>query len=88
MPQYSYNIISIATNVIMLEFLSAQCIHPGALLPFYLFVDMSWNIKIKKASKLYTFLFDYNDVRAFEVFKLTAGCIFKCKTTKTKLTKT
>ena len=26
------------------------------------------------------FLFDYNDVRAFEVFKWTTGCIFKCET--------
>ena len=33
------------------------------------------------------FLFDYNDVRAFEVFKWTAGCIFKCETTKMKLAK-
>ena len=38
MPQYSYNnIIIIVTNVIMLEFLSVWFIHPGALLPFYLF---------------------------------------------------
>ena len=33
---YSYNNI-IVTNVIMLEFLYAQFIHPSALLPFYLF---------------------------------------------------
>ena len=36
MPQYSYNNI-ILFNVIILEFLSAQFVHPGALLPFYLF---------------------------------------------------
>ena len=35
MPRYSYNII-IVTNV-TLEFLSAQFVHPGALLPFHLF---------------------------------------------------
>ena len=32
MPRYSYNV----ANVIMLELLSAQIVHPGALLPFYL----------------------------------------------------
>ena len=37
MPQYSYNNIIILFNVIILEFLSAQFVHPGALLPFYLF---------------------------------------------------
>ena len=38
MPQCSCNnIIIIVTNVIILEFLSAQFVHPGALLPFYLF---------------------------------------------------
>ena len=31
-------VIIIATNVIVLEFLSAQSIHPGALLPYYLFL--------------------------------------------------
>ena len=35
---YSYNsIIIIVTNVIILEFLSAQFVHVGALLLFYLF---------------------------------------------------
>ena len=34
MPQYSYNNIII----IVLEFLSAQFVHPGALLTFYLFL--------------------------------------------------
>ena len=35
---YSYNnIIVIVTNVIILEFLSAQFVHLGALLLFYLF---------------------------------------------------
>ena len=33
-------VIIIATNVV-LEFLSAQCIHPGALLPYYLFFNTS-----------------------------------------------
>ena len=36
MPWYGYNII--VTNVITLEFLSARFVHPGALLPFYLFL--------------------------------------------------
>ena len=41
-----------------------------------------------KASKLLiNFLFDCSDIRALEVFKLTAGCIFKCETTKIKLVK-
>ena len=34
-----------------------------------------------------TFLFDYNDVRALEVFKWTATYIFKSKATKIKLAK-
>ena len=34
------------------------------------------------------FLFDYNDVRALEVFKWTAGCVFKCEITKVNLAKT
>ena len=38
MLRYSYNnIIIIVTNFIMLEFLSAQFIYSGALLPFYIF---------------------------------------------------
>ena len=41
-----------------------------------------------KANKLLiTFLFDYNDVRAFEVFRRTTGCVFKCETIKIKLAK-
>ena len=38
MPCYSYNnIIVIATNVIIFEFLSDQFVHSGAMQPFYLF---------------------------------------------------
>ena len=38
MPRYSYNIIIvIATNATILEFLSAQSVHPDSLLTFYLF---------------------------------------------------
>ena len=39
-PRYSYNniIFIIVTNIIVLEFLSAQFVHPGALLLFYLFL--------------------------------------------------
>ena len=36
---------------------------------------------------LITFLFDYNDVKVFKVFKITAGCIFECETTKMNLAK-
>ena len=38
MPRYSYNNIIIVTNVIILEFLSARFVHPGSLLPIYLFL--------------------------------------------------
>ena len=39
MPQYSFNnIIIIVTNVIILEFLSARFVRPGAPQPFYLFL--------------------------------------------------
>ena len=45
MLQYSYNniiiiiiIIIIVTNAIILEFLSARFLHPGALLPVYHFL--------------------------------------------------
>ena len=48
MLQYSYNNI-IVTNVVILEFLSALFVHPGALLPFYLFLT---RVRIMKASKL------------------------------------
>ena len=37
MPRYSYNNIITVTNVIILEFLSTRFVHPGSLLPFYLF---------------------------------------------------
>ena len=38
MPRYSNNnIIIIATNFIILEFLSARFVQPGNLLPFYFF---------------------------------------------------
>ena len=42
-----------------------------------------------KASQLLInfFLCDDNDVRTFQVLKWTAGCIFKCGTTKMKLAK-
>ena len=41
-----------------------------------------------KANRLLiTFLFDYNQIRTFEIFKWTAGCIFKYETTKIKLAK-
>ena len=35
--QYSYNNIFVVTDNFMLEFMAAQFIHLGALLPFYLF---------------------------------------------------
>ena len=47
MLQYSYNNIIIVTNVIILELVSAQCVHPGALLSFYLFLT-----QVRTASKL------------------------------------
>ena len=38
-PRYSYNsLIIIVTNIIILKFLYARFVHPGALLPFYLFL--------------------------------------------------
>ena len=39
-----------------------------------------------KTSKLLKNFFDYNDFRAFKVFKWTAGLFFKYETTKIKLT--
>ena len=47
------------------------CREPRALLFCSLFIK-NWNIRITKANKLlkYTFLFDYDDVRASKVFKL------------------
>ena len=80
--------IIIIAIVIILEFLSARFVSPGALLPFYLFFTTSKNIRIEKASK---FLMSYSFCpqwrQSFQVFKWTAGCIFKCKTTKMKLAK-
>ena len=39
MPRFSCNnIIITATNVIILEFLSARFVHQGVLLPFYTFL--------------------------------------------------
>ena len=38
-PRYKYdNTIIIAANVIILEFLFSRFVHPGAPLPFYLFL--------------------------------------------------
>ena len=38
-PRYNYNNnIIIVANVIILEFLCAGFVHPGTLLPFYLFM--------------------------------------------------
>ena len=37
MPCYSYNNIITATNVIIVEYLSDQFVHSGAMLPFCLF---------------------------------------------------
>ena len=52
-PQYSYNnIITIVTNVVMLEFLSARFIHPGAANISSFFFNKSCNIRKTKASKL------------------------------------
>ena len=39
MPRYSYeNIFIFVTNVIILEFLYVQFLHPDALPPFYVFL--------------------------------------------------
>ena len=88
MPQYSYNNIFV-TNVIILEFLVAWFLYPGAvqLTTTNLFLTRE-SIRVTKANKLLiNFCFWYNNVRAFEVFKCIAGCIFKCKT-KMKLAET
>ena len=69
------NIIIIVTNVIILEFLSAPVAHQG--IPQLIMLSF-FNT---------TFFYDYNDVRVFEVFKWTAGCIFKCEATKMKWAK-
>ena len=56
------------TNVIILEFLSARFVYPGALRLAILYNILTReNIRITKANKLLkTFVFDYNDVRAFK----------------------
>ena len=39
-PRYSYNnIIIIVTNVITLQVLSALFVHPGTLLPYFIFFE-------------------------------------------------
>ena len=44
--------------------------------------------RLAKANKLLVnFFFHCNNVRLFEVFKSTAGCIFKSEKTKMKLVK-
>ena len=48
MSRYNCNNIIIVTNVIILEFLSARFVHPGALLPFCFF----YTREHVKASKL------------------------------------
>ena len=91
MPRHSYNnIIIIVTNVIILESLSAQFVHPGTLLSFYFI--LTWvknnNKKMTEARKLlksFSFLLKWR--QSFQSFKWTAGCIFKCETTKMKLPK-
>ena len=73
---------------IILESLSPWFVHPGALLPFIFILTRVRTKEYRKpVNFLLAFLFDYNDVRAFEVFKWTAGCIIKCEKTKTKLAK-
>ena len=63
-------------------YIQALCYH-------FIFFNTSQSIRITKASKTFhkLFLFDYNDVRAFEVFKWTTGSIFKCEITNMKLPK-
>ena len=75
MLQYSYNnnVIIIVNNVIILKFLSARFVHPGAVLPFYLF-QHELEQKLAKANEL---LRNFS----FRLFKGTAECIFECKTT-------
>ena len=49
------NITIIVTNIIMLEFLSARFVHPVALLPFNIFLNMSQNIRMPKTfNKLFS----------------------------------
>ena len=42
---------------------------------------------MKANNLLRNFSFRIHDVRAFKVFKLAAGCIFKCETANMKLPK-
>ena len=81
MLQYSYNnnIIIIVNNVIILKFLSARFVHPGVVLPFYLFQHELEQEQAKAKKLLRNF--------SFRLFKGTAECIFECKTTKIKLAK-
>ena len=46
-----------------------------------------YNFLVINKQKLNLYFFDYNDVRAFQVFKWTTGCNFKCETKKVKLAK-
>ena len=45
MPPDSYNNIIFILTSIILEFMSARFVYPGAQLPFYLF-NTIWNIRI------------------------------------------
>ena len=80
MPQYSYN-----NNYYIRIFVCLICIsrRSATILSFFNTIK---NIRIKKASK---FLISYSSClqwrQTFQVFKWTAGCIFKCETTKMKL---
>ena len=79
------------TNVII-RILVCRFVHPGGRqLTILSFLNTGWKVRITRLAKpnklLINFLFDYNNVRAFEVFKWRAGCIFKSETTKIKLGK-
>ena len=41
MSLHSYNNISVVTNIVILEFMSAEFVHPGTLPSFYLFFNTS-----------------------------------------------
>ena len=82
--RFRLTIISIVTNDIVLEFSSAQFIHPRSTQISILFLYLI-ELKITKADK--HLFFDYNDVRASQVLKWTAGCSFECETTKMNLAK-
>ena len=64
------------------------------LIILYIWQGFDYTSGVKYARILYMplysyndILFDYNDVKVFEVFKRAAGCIFKCKISKIKLAK-